>query len=127
MEPIIEKYSQVAGSCKVALSPSQKIWFLKAPASNNQGVIKKTQIWFVTSLPADAAVSKAFSCLSDANKRAAYDRYGEDQPGISRAGRGSPFGGPQGFDDFDPNEIFNMFFGGFPGGRSAGLILVTSA
>ena len=62
-------------------------------------------------------MSKAFSCLSDAQKRAAYDRYGEEEPGMSRsAGRG-PFAG-QGYDDFDPNEIFNMFFGGgFAGQR----------
>ena len=65
-------------------------------------------------------MSKAFSCLSDASKRAAYDRYGEEQPGLSRT-RSTPFAG-QDFDDFDPNEIFNMFFGRgfgtpFPGGR----------
>lgn len=65
-----------------------------------------------------AAVSKAFSCLSDATKRAAYDRYGEEQPG-GRSGRGAPFAGGQGFDDFDPNEIFNMFFNGFGGNRCA--------
>ena len=74
-----------------------------------------------------AAVSKAFSCLSDASKRAAYDRYGEEQqPGLSRT-RSTPFGG-QDFDDFDPNEIFNMFFGRgfgtpFPGGRWTPLLL----
>jgi len=39
----------------------------------------------------------------------------------SRGGGGGGFGGGQGFEDFDPNEIFNMFFGGFGGGgqRSA--------
>ena len=61
-----------------------------------------------------AAVSKAFSCLSDAQKRAAYDRYGEDTPGMTRTRSQTPFG--QDFDDFDPNEIFNMFFGGGFGG-----------
>ena len=36
------------------------------------------------------------------------------------AGRG-PFAG-QGYDDFDPNEIFNMFFGGgFAGQRYCNL------
>ena len=66
-----------------------------------------------------AAVSKAFSCLSDAQKRAAYDRYGEEEPGMSRTASRGPFAGP-GYDEFDPNEIFNMFFGGgFGGARSA--------
>lgn len=66
-----------------------------------------------------AAVSKAFSCLSDAQKRAAYDRYGEEEPGMSRTTSRGPFAGP-GYDEFDPNEIFNMFFGGgFGGNRSA--------
>ena len=67
-----------------------------------------------------AAVSKSFSCLSDPQKRAAYDRYGEDQPGMGVRSRGGPTFNGQGFEDFDPNEIFNMFFGGgFHGQRSA--------
>ena len=63
-----------------------------------------------------AVVSKAFSCLSDSQKRAAYDRYGEERTGNGL--REGPFGGGRGFDDFDPNDIFNMFFGGggFPTG-----------
>ncbi|KAK9834652.1 hypothetical protein WJX74_006707 [Apatococcus lobatus] len=55
------------------------------------------------------AVSKAFSCLSDGNNRAHYDRYGEEEDVGRRASQG---GGSYGQADFDPDEIFNMFFGG---------------
>ena len=71
------------------------------------------------------SVSKAFACLSDADKRAAYDRYGTEDPASMasgmhrRGGQGAPghAGGFYGGDDIDPAEIFNAFFGGgFPGG-----------
>lgn len=66
-------------------------------------------------------VSRAFACLSDADKRAAYDRYGTEDPNS----RQSPFssraaqhrGGGMGRhtyyqgEEVDPAEIFNMFFG----------------
>ena len=59
-------------------------------------------------------LGKAYETLTDDNKRATYDRYGED--GLKNAGfdTGGPFAG--GFGDL--NEIFNSFFGmgGF-GGR----------
>ena len=76
-------------------------------------------------------VSRAFACLSDADKRAAYDRYGTEDPNS----RQSPFssraaqhrGGGMGRhtyyqgEEVDPAEIFNMFFGGgFPGGGGFG-------
>ena len=54
-----------------------------------------------------AVVSRAFSCLSDSDKRAAYDRYGEEAPGLTRT---------RSAQEFDPNEIFNAFFGGGFGG-----------
>jgi DnaJ family protein B protein 12 len=75
------------------------------------------------------AVSRAFSCLSDADKRAHYDRTGFEsrdaaahaaatRGGGARGGggvRGGPFGPMGGMyygsDDIDPEEIFNMFFG----------------
>ncbi|KIY98031.1 putative J domain-containing protein [Monoraphidium neglectum] len=72
------------------------------------------------------AVSRAFSCLSDADKRAHYDRTGyesRDAAATANAGRGGaartrsgpfgPMGGGAfyGEADIDPEEIFNMFFG----------------
>ncbi len=58
-----------------------------------------------------AAVSKAFSCLSDPDQRAAYDRYGEDGAPVSRA-RANGHYAQQGFTEFDAEELFNMFFNG---------------
>lgn len=56
-------------------------------------------------------LGKAYETLSDDNKRATYDRYGED--GLKNAGfdTGGPFAG--GFGDL--NDIFNSFFGGMGG------------
>lgn len=54
-------------------------------------------------------LGKAYETLMDDDKRALYDRYGED--GLKNAGfdNGGPFAG--GFGDL--NDIFNSFFGGF--------------
>lgn len=56
-------------------------------------------------------LGKAYETLSDDNKRATYDRYGED--GLKNAGfdTGGPFAG--GFGDL--NDIFESFFGGLGG------------
>jgi molecular chaperone DnaJ len=56
-------------------------------------------------------LGKAYETLSDEDKRAVYDRYGEE--GLNNAGysSGGPFEG--GFGDL--NDIFNSFFGGFGG------------
>ncbi len=56
-------------------------------------------------------LGKAYETLMDDDKRALYDRYGED--GLKDAGfnSGGPFTG--GFGDL--NDIFNSFFGGFGG------------
>lgn len=56
-------------------------------------------------------LGKAYETLSDDNKRATYDRYGED--GLKNAGfdTGGPFAG--GFGNL--NDIFESFFGGFGG------------
>ena len=60
-----------------------------------------------------AAVSKAFSCLSNADNRAAYDRYGDQEgaAGFARQRRAGPTAQGFGGDGFDAEEIFNMFFG----------------
>ncbi len=56
-------------------------------------------------------LGKAYETLMDDNKRATYDRYGED--GLQNAGfdTGGPFAG--GFGDL--NDIFNSFFGDMGG------------
>src|SRR5512147_1779390 len=60
-------------------------------------------------------VSQAYEVLSDADKRAAYDRYGEAafQNGGMRGPGGQTYGGG-GF--HDPFEIFREVFGGMGGG-----------
>ncbi|MCO5565428.1 hypothetical protein L7F22_019101 [Adiantum nelumboides] len=80
-------------------------------------------------------VSKAFTILSDADKRAMYDRYGGDPDsrgggGSSTAGRAAGFGGAgpafrtygpgMGGAEIDPNDLFNMFFGGGMGNGFGG-------
>eukprot|EP00218_Dolichomastix_sp_CCMP3274_P016116 CAMPEP_0170134598 /NCGR_PEP_ID=MMETSP0033_2-20121228/1998_1 /TAXON_ID=195969 /ORGANISM="Dolichomastix tenuilepis, Strain CCMP3274" /LENGTH=325 /DNA_ID=CAMNT_0010370165 /DNA_START=78 /DNA_END=1055 /DNA_ORIENTATION=+ len=82
-------------------------------------------------------VNKVFDTLSDPQKRAAYDQYGEaavngSAGGGGFGGGGNPFGGAN-FGGVDAEEIFRQFFGaggfpagaqfrtqGFPGGGGAG-------
>ena len=80
-------------------------------------------------------VSRAFQVLSDADKKAKYDRFGGDPdsrfPGAS-AGNGpsgfSGFGRPQGGqrggpmfeEEISPEEMFRQFFGGGMGGGFGG-------
>ena len=76
-------------------------------------------------------MSRAFQVLSDPDKRAAFDRHGEDPDsrtagmGASPFGNGFPgarasYGGGGGMygEEISPEELFNMFFGnaGFAGG-----------
>lgn len=56
-------------------------------------------------------LGKAYETLMDDDKRALYDRYGEDGLKDAGFGSGGPFAG--GFGDL--NDIFNSFFGGFGG------------
>jgi len=65
------------------------------------------------------AVGLAYGTLSDSQKRAIYDRYGDEDPD----NRGSAAGRPGGVhfrhgEEMSPEEIFNMFFGG---GMPAGM------
>lgn len=63
-------------------------------------------------------INEANEVLSDAQKRAQYDRYGHDGPNMQGFGGGA--GGFQGFDGFgDINDIFSSIFGGGMGGRAS--------
>ncbi len=67
-------------------------------------------------------VSSAYECLSDPQKRAAYDQYGRaayEQGGMGNAGSGGGgFGGQRPEDVF--SDIFADFFGGRQGGGRGG-------
>lgn len=58
------------------------------------------------------AVSRAFQCLSDADKRAYYDRTGHEDRTAHRQAAAAQQQGQFGQQGVDPFEFFDMFFGG---------------
>ena len=61
-------------------------------------------------------INRAFSVLSDEEKKAHYDQFGDEEATPQAYRRRYRHG-----DDFDPDEIFNMFFGqGFARGGMGG-------
>ncbi|CAK4669481.1 unnamed protein product [Aphanomyces euteiches] len=58
------------------------------------------------------AVGKAFTVLSDDQKRADYDRFGDNAPSENGGMRSRQHRGGFHEEDISPEDIFNMFFGG---------------
>jgi DnaJ family protein B protein 12 len=78
------------------------------------------------------AVGLAYATLSDPQKRTIYDRYGDEDPDNRGGGGGGGARGPGGVhfrrgEEVNPEDIFNMFFGGgMPGGGGRGFHVRTN-
>ncbi|KAJ3063554.1 hypothetical protein HDU98_000671 [Podochytrium sp. JEL0797] len=76
------------------------------------------------------AINHSWTVLSDVGNKEQYDRYGVDPTASGRGGGGgggaaNPFArhafhGHPGFQEVNPEDIFNMFFGGEMGGGGGG-------
>lgn len=68
-------------------------------------------------------MSHAFTVLSDKDKRAHYDQFGEDDAQAAAAASAAAAGGYQRYqyyeDELSPEDLFNMLFGGGLGSRGA--------
>mmetsp|Transcript_24875 Transcript_24875/g.30572 ORF Transcript_24875/g.30572 Transcript_24875/m.30572 type:complete len:444 (-) Transcript_24875:46-1377(-) len=104
---------------------------LGVPANADENALKKAYRKLALKLHPDKnsaphadeafkALGLAYATLSDKSKRQIYDKYGEEDPD-NRGGGGGARRGPGGVhfhgQDVNPEDIFNMFFGGgMPGG-----------
>lgn len=105
-------YYEVLGVSRTCVEADLKVAFRKAAMQHHPD-----------RNPGDAAaevkfkeVNEAYQCLSDAQKRAAYDRFGH--AAFENGGGGGGFGG-EGFGS-SMSDIFEDLFGGMMGGRSRG-------
>ena len=57
-------------------------------------------------------IAEAFACLSDAEKRKRYDQFGPDNGGGGGGGGFAHGGGAFRDTQLNPEDLFNMFFGG---------------
>ncbi|WP_284317274.1 DnaJ domain-containing protein, partial [Methylobacterium gnaphalii] len=104
-------YYEVLGVTKTATETELKVAFRKLAMvhhpDRNPGD-KEAEIKF-------KEVNEAYQCLSDSQKRAAYDRFGH--AAFSQGGGGPGFGNE--FGDF-MSDIFENFFGDAQAGRGGG-------
>jgi molecular chaperone DnaJ len=105
-------YYEVLGVSRTCVEADLKVAFRKAAMQHHPD-----------RNPGDAAaevkfkeVNEAYQCLSDAQKRAAYDRFGH--AAFENGGGGGGFGG-EGFGS-SMSDIFEDLFGGMMGGRARG-------